>query len=160
LSSGALPGSGFLRGDQILSLCDAPCPLLFLPVFAQTDTSSIGGRVTDPQNTAIPGVRIHLRNLSTGAEPYTESGANGECVFTLIPAGSYDIEASTQGFRSFHDTGFSVDVAAPAYLDIGLEVGEVSERVEVVADVSMLNTDSAAQGTVIIDEKIQSLPLI
>jgi Carboxypeptidase regulatory-like domain len=141
-----------------LSLCVAS-PLLFLPLFAQTDTSSIGGRVTDSQSGPVQGAKVQLRNVSTGAERKTESNANGEYVFTLIPPGSYDIEAAAQGFRTFHDAGFPVDVAAPAHLDIRLEVGAISERVEVVAEVSMLNTDSAAQGTVISDEKIQSLPL-
>jgi hypothetical protein len=142
-----------------LSLCVAVSPLLLLPLFAQTDTSSIGGRVTDSQNAPVRGARVELRNVSTGAERKSESDANGEYVFTLIPPGTYDIEAAAQGFRTFHDAGFPMDVAAPAHLDIRLEVGAVTERVEVVAEVSMLNTDSAAQGTVISDEKIQSLPL-
>jgi hypothetical protein len=139
--------------------CVAASQLLFLPLFAQTDTSSIGGRVTDPRSAGIQGAEIHLHNRATGAERKVESDANGEYVFTLIPPGTYDIEASAAGFRTFHDTGFPVDVASPAHLDIQLEVGAVSERVEVVAEVSMLNTDTAAQGTVISDEKIQSLPL-
>jgi Carboxypeptidase regulatory-like domain len=142
-----------------LSLLVAASPLLFLPLFGQTDTSSISGRVIDAQSGPIQGAQIHLRNLSTGAERKVGSDANGEYVFTLIPPGSYDIEAAATGFRTFHDAGFPVDVAAPAHLDIRLEVGAVTERVEVVAEVSMLNTDSAAQGTVISDEKIQSLPL-
>src|SRR5262249_13081655 len=57
------------------------------------------------------------------------------------------------------DTGLPVDVATPAHLDIRLEVGGVSEAVEVTDVVSMLNTESAAQGTIIGGEKIQSLPL-
>jgi Carboxypeptidase regulatory-like domain len=133
--------------------------LCVLELFAQTDTSSLGGRVTDPQGAAVAGAQIHLHNQATGAERKAATDANGEYVFTLIPSGRYDIEASAEGFRTFDDAGFPVDVAAPAHLDIRLEVGAISERVEVTAEVSMLNTDSAAQGTVIGDEKIQSLPL-
>jgi hypothetical protein len=142
------------------SLCLAASPpLLFLPLFAQTDTSSISGRVTDPQSAAVQGAQIRLRNLATGAERKAESDSNGEYVFTLIPPGSYDIEAGAKGFRTFHDIEIPVDVASPGHLDIRLEVGAASERVDVQAQVSMLNTDTAAQGTVISDEKIQSLPL-
>lgn len=136
--------------------------IAFVPsqhVLAQTDTSSIAGRITDPQNAGIPGAQIQLRNLATGAERKIESDATGEFIFTLIPPGSYDIDATARGFRTFHDAGFPVDVASPAHLDIRMAVGDVSERVEVQAEVSMLNTETAAQGTVISDEKIQSLPL-
>jgi hypothetical protein len=136
--------------------------LLFFVAHAglsQTDTSSIAGRVTDPQGVAIQGAQITLRNSATGAGRKAVSDVNGEYRFTLIPPGRYDIEATAPGFRTFHDVGFPVDVAAPAHLDVPLEVGSVSEQVEVNAQVSMINTESAAQGTVIGDEKIESLPL-
>jgi hypothetical protein len=138
------------------------CAILFLlisTVSAQTDTSSLGGRITDPGAGAVAGAKIHLRNTATGAEREATSKANGEYVFTLIPPGRYDIQAVAQGFKTFSDTGFPVDVASPGHLDIRLEVGAVTDRVDVVAEVSMLNTESAAQGTVITDEKIESLPL-
>jgi hypothetical protein len=146
------------------SVCGAaPALLLFFCLtptgLAQTDTSSLAGRVTDPQAAGIQNVQITLRNQATGAERKVISNAAGEYVFTLIPPGHYDIEAGAPGFRTFHDVGFPVDVAAPAHLDIRLEVGNVTERVEVTAQVAMVNTDSAAQGTVIGDEKIESLPL-
>src|SRR5215469_5328678 len=133
--------------------------LALMPLFAQTDTSSLGGQVTDPQGVAIQGAQILLRNQATGAERKAWSDIKGEYIFTLIQPGRYDIEAAAQGFKTFHDTGFPVDVAAPAHLDIQFQVGSVADRVDVVAQVSMLNTDSAAQGTVIGDEKIVSLPL-
>ncbi len=123
-----------------LSACVAALPLLVLPLFAQTDTSSLGGRVTDAQGGAVQGTQIRLHNQATGAERKAVSDSNGEYVFTLIPPGRYDIEAGSTGFKTFHDTGFPVDVAAPAHLDIQLAVGDVSDKVEVTAEVSMLNT--------------------
>lgn len=137
----------------------AALPLFLAPLFAQTDTSSLGGRATDPQGAGVQGAQILLHNQATGAERKAVSDASGEYVFTLIPPGRYDIKAEAPGFKSFHDTGFPVDVAAPAHLDIQFAVGNVSEQVDVTAEVSMLNTDSAAQGTVISDEKIEALPL-
>jgi hypothetical protein len=130
-----------------------------VPLAAQTDTSSLEGRVTDPQGTAVPGARIQLTNLATGAIRKIESGASGSYLFTLLPPGRYDVEATSSDFRTFSDTGVPVSVASSARLDIRLEVGAVSERVEVSEVVSLLNTESAAQGTIIGDEKIQSLPL-
>lgn len=126
---------------------------------AQTDTSSLEGRVTDAQRASVSGAEIRLKNASTGAERKTQSNAGGAYIFTVIPPGKYDLEAAAAGFRTFRDTGIQVDVAAPGRVDVVLEVGAVSEKVEVTAVVSLLNTESAAQGTVIGEEKIQSLPL-
>lgn len=135
-------------------------PLVFSsPVLAQTDTSSLSGRVTDQQGAAVSGAAIKAVNVATGAVRKIESGAGGNYQFTLIPPGRYDVEAGAAGFRTFVTAGVAVDVASPARLDIRLEVGAVSERVEVTGAVSLLNTESAAQGTVIGEEKIQSLPL-
>ena len=80
--------------------------------------------MTDSQGGAVEGAQILLHNEATGAERKVTSDANGEYVFTLIPPGRYDIEAGAMGFKTFHDTGFPVDVASPAHLDIQLEVGD------------------------------------
>ncbi len=88
-----------------------------------------------------------------------KSTSDGNFLFTLVSPGSYDVEASSTGFRTFLDSSVPIDVASPARLDIRLEVGAVSERVEVTAAVSLLNTESAAQGTIIGEDKIRSLPL-
>jgi hypothetical protein len=128
-------------------------------LFGQTDTSSLEGRVTDAQGGAVTGAHIRLTNQATRAERRLDSSGSGSYTFTLIPAGRYDVEASATGFKTFHDAGVQVDVAAPVRLDIALEVGAVSDSVEVSGGVSLLNTESAAQGTVIGEEKILSLPL-
>jgi hypothetical protein len=128
-------------------------------VLAQTDTSSLAGRVTDSQSAIIGGAEVVLHNEATGAARTSATNERGEFTFTLIPPGRYDVEVTAPGFRTFRDTGLPVDVATPAHLDVRLEVGGVSEAVEVTDVVSMLNTESAAQGTIIGGEKIQSLPL-
>src|SRR5215470_3432159 len=88
--------------------------LAAVPLAAQTDTSSLEGRVTDPQGTAVSGARIQLINHATGAIRKIESGASGSYLFTLLPSGRYDVEAAAPGFRTFSDTGVPVDVASPA----------------------------------------------
>ncbi len=133
--------------------------LVSFAAIAQTDTSALGGRVTDPQGDAVSGAQLRLTNQATHAERNIASGSSGAYLFPLIPAGHYDIEVKAPGFKTFHDSGLQIDVAAPAHLDIPLEIGAVSDSVEVEGVVSLLNTESAAQGTVIGEEKIQSLPL-
>src|SRR5262249_578692 len=105
------------------------------------------------------GAQIQLRNQATGVVRNASTDESGAYIFTLIPPGRYDIEVVAPGFRTFRDTALPVGVASAVHLDVQLEVGGISESVEVTDVVSMLNTESAAQGTVIGDEKIQSLPL-
>src|SRR5215469_3337140 len=105
-----------------------PVSLLFVTLigqtlFAQTDTSSLGGRVLDSQAGVIGGAHIQLRNQATGAVRNASTNENGEYIFTLIPPGRYDIEIAAPGFRTFRDTGVPVDVATPAHLDVRLDVG-------------------------------------
>ncbi len=133
--------------------------LLPIALTAQTDTSSLSGRVTDAQGGAIAGAKIRLQNAATGSQRNTICNSNGDYVFTIIPSGKYEVEAGSQGFSTFHTAGVRVEVAQPAHLDIQLTVGSVSDRVEVSDVASLLNTETAAQGTVISSEKIQSLPL-
>src|ERR1700689_3394849 len=99
-----------------LYLCVVVPALLLLVCFAQTasaqtDTSSLGGRVTDPLAAAVSGVQITLHNRATGAERKVASDSNGEFTFTLIPAGRYDIEAAAPGFKTYHAGGFPGGVA-------------------------------------------------
>src|SRR5262245_19613508 len=128
-------------------------------VFAQTDTGSLSGRVSDSQEAVVGGAQGQLRNQATGAVRTASTNETGIYIFTLIPPGHYDIEVVAPGFRTHRDTGLTVNVALAARLDVRLEVVGVSESVEITEVVSMLNTESAAQGTVIGGEKIQSLPL-
>jgi hypothetical protein len=84
------------------------------PVWAQTDTSALNGRITDATGGAIPGAQVVLTNESTHAERKVVSGDSGSYIFTLIQPGRYDVEAVAPGFKTFHDTGLQIDVAAPA----------------------------------------------
>src|SRR5215813_254851 len=107
-----------------LALCGF-YPLFFLAlmgqtVFAQTDTSSIGGRVTDSQAGVIGGAEIQLRNQATGAVRTASTDESGLYIFTLIPPGRHDIEVVAPGFRTFRDTGLPISVALAAHLDIRL----------------------------------------
>ena len=85
--------------------------ILFLltPLFAQTDSSSLEGRVTDQQGGSVAGAQIRLVNQSTGAERKVTTGTNGSYIFNLITSGRYDVEATSTGFKTFRDTGIQVD---------------------------------------------------
>ena len=133
--------------------------LAALSLYAQTDTGTLTGEITDPSGAAVPGATLHLRNKATQAARQAASDAKGHYEFPLLAPGSYQMSVEAQGFKTFIDPAVELRVAQQAALNVPLEVGATTESVQVEAAVSMLNTESAAQGTVISQEKIVSLPL-
>src|SRR5215471_7854522 len=127
--------------------------------FAQTDAASLSGLVTDPSSALVSGAAVQLRSNATGAVRSAISGTDGRYQFNLLPPGEYEISAEATGFKKFVASGIHVQVAQQSQLNISLQVGSTTESVQVEASVSMLNAESVAQGTVISQEKIVSLPL-
>src|SRR5215831_17308203 len=133
--------------------------LLATTVFAQTDTSILTGLVTDPSGAAVSGAAIQLRSAATAAVRSTVSATDGRYQFSLVPPGEYEVTAEAKGFKKFMAGRIHVQVAQQSQLNISLQVGTTTESVQVEAAVSLLNTESVAQGTTVSQEKIVSLPL-
>ena len=72
---------------------------LSLPTLAQTDTSALQGRVTDPQGGAVAGTLIQLTNQATRSGTKGRGRREGAYIFTLIPPGRYDVEAARAGVQ-------------------------------------------------------------
>ena len=90
------------------------CMLVSSCLLGQTDTSALKGRVTDAQGGAVTGAQILLTNQATRGKKNSFRRHRRPIFSSLIPPGRYDIEAAAPGFKTFHDAGFQIDVAAPA----------------------------------------------
>jgi hypothetical protein len=126
-------------------------------LFAQT--SQVGGRVTDASGGAVPGVQISVRSTASGAERQVRTNDSGLYTVPLLQPGTYDVRVSQQGFKPIVQSGITLEVDQRAELNFRLEVGTVSEQVEVRASVSRLNTVEASQGQVIDNQRIVEMPL-
>lgn len=126
---------------------------------AQNETAVLTGRVTDPTGLGVPSARVRLTRQSTGAARETLSASQGEYRFDLLDPGDYSIQVSAPGFKTFEDSRIHLAVAGTSHFDAPLTVGATSEAVRVEAEVTPLETGSAAQGTVVGQEKVQALPL-
>jgi hypothetical protein len=133
--------------------------LLALALSAQTDTASLSGIVSDPSGAAIPGATVSIANVGTRTGRKTTTDGTGRYLFALLPPGVYETTVEADGFKRFTDAQVRVQVALPTVLNISMVVGATSEVVEVVGTSSLLNTESAAYGSVISEEKIVALPL-
>lgn len=131
--------------------------LLALTAFGQT--AQITGRVTDPTDAVVPGVEITVTNTATSVVMKTSTNASGIFTVPLLPVGSYRVEAQKAGFRPVTHERITLAVDQVARLDIVLQVGQITQAVEVSAVAPILQTDSSALGQVVDSSKIANLPL-
>ncbi|GIU78446.1 MAG: hypothetical protein KatS3mg005_1684 [Bryobacteraceae bacterium] len=132
---------------------------LVIPAGAQTDVSSLSGVVSDPSGAPVQNAEVRLQNRRTQAARTVRTDEGGRFLFALLPPGEYALEVEAPGFRMFRDDSVRLQVARSASVNIQLEVGALTERIEVSGTVSPLLTESVAQGTVVTEEKIIGLPL-
>ncbi len=123
-------------------------------------TTEWSGLVTDPTQAAVAGATVEVTNAGTGVANRTTTNAAGFYVFpNLVPA-TYSIDVSQAGFRSYRQVGVVLATADRKRLDVQIQVGSLEERVEVVADATMLQLSSAEFGSTVASREYDRLPQI
>jgi hypothetical protein len=131
---------------------------LTLPALCQT-FGGITGVITDSSDSILVGASITLVNPSTNFTRAATSNESGNYNFLNVPPGAYTIRAEKQGFQSELRSGVDLQVQQTARIDFRLNVGQVTETVEVVGGAPLLNTENATIGTVIENKRIEDLPI-
>ena len=127
--------------------------------FAQFDTASVTGVVRDPAGAVITNSKVTLENVATGVLKTANTDQNGSYTFFDVKIGRYKLKAEAQGFKAAVAEEFTVTVNAHQRVDLQLEVGAVTESVQVTGAASVVETDSSSRGHVIANESIVNLPL-
>jgi hypothetical protein len=122
-------------------------------------TAEISGTVRDQTGAVLPGVDVTAIQTSTGAMRGAVTNETGSYVLANLPIGPYRIEAALPGFRTFVQTGIVLQVGSSPAVNPVLEVGQVTEQVEVQANAAMVETRSAGIGSVVENARILELPL-
>ncbi|HTS26268.1 MAG TPA: TonB-dependent receptor [Bryobacteraceae bacterium] len=135
------------------------CALLAIPAFAQFDTAEVLGTVRDHSGAVVPKVALTLRNVETGIEGKTTADENGNYTFSNVKIGTYEVTAEAKGFSKEVASKVVVNVGARQRVDFTLQVGAVSETVEVSGAAATLETDSSEHGQVVASSAIVELPL-
>jgi Carboxypeptidase regulatory-like domain len=130
------------------------------PNWAQNTTGSLTGLVTDPSGAVVTNAEIELTAVSTGVVTKTVSNADGLYSFQNLPTGGYELRVTAPGFREFLQKGIKIVLNERARIDVKLELGEQRQVVEVQADASPLNTETAEVAGGIAPETVNELPLI
>ena len=128
-----------------------------IPLFAQT-FGEITGHISDPSGAAMPGAKISLTNIATNAQRAAESTASGDYTFPAVAPGLYKVKVEQAGFKTGR-SDVQVQVQQTVRLDFTLELGQVSDTIEVLASAQMLQSENGTLGTVIENKGITELPL-
>ena len=144
--------------DSRLLLTCALYLLINLPTPGQT-LGQLTGRITDSSGAAVAGASVTLENIATNAKRSTVTTGDGDYTFASVPPGVYNVKAEHPGFRIAAANRLEVQVQQTVRQDLMLEVGQVTESVEVSASSDLLQTENLAMGTVIENKMITDLPL-
>ncbi len=132
---------------------------IIAPAFAQQTTATLLGTVTDATGAAVPGVAIQVASLATNVTRDVLSDNNGAYSLPNLPPGVYRVTATKTGFQASRAESVTLQVEQVARLDIKLQVGSVTETINVDASAAQLQTETSSVGTVIDSGKIVELPL-
>jgi hypothetical protein len=135
--------------------------MLFLwasAVWAQT-LGNITGDVRDSSGAVVPGATVTVTNTGTDAVRTGQTNADGLYVFPSLVPGVYNVKVEAAGFKSATRTKVELQIQATLRVDFALEVGQVSESIEVTASAAQLTTENATVGSVIEQKRIVDLPL-
>ena len=134
------------------------CCLNSVVVWAQ-GSAQISGTIKDESGAVLPGVEITVTQTETGSVRTAVTNEAGFYLFSSLPIGPYRLEAELPGFRTYAQTGIVLQVNGNPTINPVLQVGQVSEQIQVQANAALVETRSAGVGSVVENERILELPL-
>jgi hypothetical protein len=134
--------------------------LTFCTSLLASDTASISGTVTDPSGAVVAGVTVTATNIATGVATNQTTNTQGFYSFQALPLGTYSIGVTKPGFKAYQQTGLILDVNTALTVDVTLQVGDTSEKVEVLSSTLHVDTESTQMGEVITGKSMTDVPLV
>lgn len=126
---------------------------------AQIDTATIVGTVRDASESIVVGAEVMARRVATNETFTAVTNSNGDYRIFPLPVGEYQVTVKSRGFKTETKTGIILEVGKTSRVEFGLTVGDTNERIEVVSQAPLINTESPAVGQVIDNQKLIKLPL-
>ena len=149
-------------GRHVRALCSViflvGCALVARPLHAQVLYGSIVGSVTDGSGAALPGATVTIEQAETKLTRELVTDANGVYHFTAVPSGTYTVSVKMTGFRAF-TRSVPVTLNSVARVDAKLDIGQLSESVQVSAESPVLQTDKAEVRAELKAQELENLPV-
>lgn len=139
-----------------LALALAVCCMLF----GQSERGNISGIVSDPQGAAVAGAALKIVNRDTNATVNAIATGSGEYNAPNLSPGTYRLEITAPGFKRYVQENLVVAAASTLRADVQLQLGQVSETVEVTSSAVVIQTDNAKVSTQVQNKLVDELPLV
>jgi hypothetical protein len=124
----------------------------------QTNIGRISGSVTDSSGATVPDCPVEATDAK-GLKLTTRTDANGDYAFLSLPTGVYEVRVEKQGFRSARETGVVLDAASQRTVSFRLEVGQLTETVNVSSSAEQVQTTTGNVGRVINEDQVSQIAL-
>lgn len=146
---------------RVLRLCTLliAVGLATVPLALGQATTSLTGTVSDPSGAAIAGAKVTLTNEATSVARATTTTSAGEYTFVAVLPGTYALTVEMAGFRTYLQKGVTLRVNLPETLNVQMQVGALSQHVEVTSQAFLVNTTDSSLGNTMGLTAIQQLPL-
>ena len=147
-------------GISTLSLC-LLAALLLVPQsgWSQDVTAAILGTVTDPTGAAVAGASVTAKDTERGTALTTTTNNTGGFNLPRVPVGTYELRVEAKGFQTALRSQVLLTLNQTARLDFQMQVGQISQTVEVTSAAPLLQTDSTVLSTIIDSKTTSDLPL-
>lgn len=134
--------------------------VLSVALGAQVTTGDITGRVTDSSGASVAGATVTARNKATGQTRSVQTNDDGEYLLARLSPGNYDVTAEAKSFSRSLVKDFELNIGAKQTINIELKPGQISETVEVTAEVPLVDTTRSDIGSVVTPLEVKELPIL
>ena len=149
---------GFLRVQSFFPALIF-CLSLSLPALAQLSTGTITGTVVDPQGAPIAGVKVRVVETNTNFQANSETNSDGLYRIQSLQPGTYDVTFEASGFKTLAQNGLQLRVGDVLPVNGTLQLGQVSEQIEVTSQGTLLETETSSTSTVTEGDTLYKMPL-
>jgi len=125
----------------------------------QAENATISGTATDASGGALAGAKVDATNVATNISRSATTDADGRYRISALPVGTYNLQASLSGFKTVVHEGIVLSVGGALVVDFSMPVGQVTQTVNVEAEVSRVETESSEISTLVSPDQIRELPL-
>jgi hypothetical protein len=130
------------------------------PLYPQaTAVVQISGVVTDGRGASIPNATVKATQQSTGFTRAITTGPDGAYALSNLPVGPYRLEVSAKGFKTYVQRGIILQVSINPEVNVSLEVGSLTQEIDVSANAAMVETQATGVSQVIDQRRVVDLPL-
>jgi hypothetical protein len=127
---------------------------------AQLTTTALFGTVTDATGAVVPNAQVTATNSETNLSRSTQTNQQGEYRVDFLPLGSYRVDIAAQGFKKFMQQGIVLQINQEARVDARIELGAVTDTVEVTSAPPLVTTNNASLGRTVGNQEINQLPIV